>query len=258
MITGIYQIRNLVNGKRYIGSAAGKGFRNRWGLHIKTLRDGDHHNEHLQNAWNKHGEESFVFEILEECEPQSCIECEQRYLDSVLFASCNDERFKQLGYNICRVAGSTLGMKWTKRQKQRRSGINHPMYGRTHSVEARHRISLAVRKRHLEGDRSMTYNKISESLTGKKLSKAHRSNIARSHIGLVVTEKTRNKMSESSLDTNRGSKNGRVKLDQTEVVEIKKMLSYGVKCRVIAERFNVSISTIKSIKRGDNWGWLNV
>jgi len=31
MKTGVYQIRNLVNGKRYIGSAAGKGgFQARW------------------------------------------------------------------------------------------------------------------------------------------------------------------------------------------------------------------------------------
>ncbi len=30
---GVYQIRNIVNNKLYIGSAAGKGFDNRYNLH---------------------------------------------------------------------------------------------------------------------------------------------------------------------------------------------------------------------------------
>ncbi len=50
--------------KRYIGSGiAGTSGRDR--QHIKTLRRGKHHNSHLQNAYNKYGEEAIRFEVVE-------------------------------------------------------------------------------------------------------------------------------------------------------------------------------------------------
>lgn len=60
---GIYQIRNLINGKFYVGSTM--RFERRWWDHQEKLRKGNHVNAHLQASWNKHGEESFVFEVLE-------------------------------------------------------------------------------------------------------------------------------------------------------------------------------------------------
>jgi hypothetical protein len=54
MKTGIYQILNKANQKRYIGSASGKaGFNGRWGLHKTMLNQSQHHSTHLQRAWNK-------------------------------------------------------------------------------------------------------------------------------------------------------------------------------------------------------------
>jgi hypothetical protein len=56
MNTGVYQIINLTNGKRYIGSAANKrGFDQRWSIHRTLLFQGKHHSSKLQNAWNKYG-----------------------------------------------------------------------------------------------------------------------------------------------------------------------------------------------------------
>jgi group I intron endonuclease len=110
MATGVYQIRNLVNGKRYIGSAANKrGFDQRWSIHRTLLLQGKHHSSKLQNAWNKYGVASFAFEILEECQISKCIEREQHYLDMLLFASNKDGRFDELGYNINRKADSRFG-----------------------------------------------------------------------------------------------------------------------------------------------------
>lgn len=61
--SGIYQIRNLNNGRIYVGSA--KHFKSRYYQHIATLRKGTHHNKFLQNDFNKCSEEAFVFEVLE-------------------------------------------------------------------------------------------------------------------------------------------------------------------------------------------------
>lgn len=65
--SGIYQIRNTVNGKVYVGSAI--KILKRWREHKTSLRKGVHHSKHLQKAWVKYGEECFVFEVIEFIEP---------------------------------------------------------------------------------------------------------------------------------------------------------------------------------------------
>jgi group I intron endonuclease len=64
-VYGIYEIRNSVNGKVYIGqSQRGAGVHGRWRNHRTQLRGGNHHNRKLQSAWAKYGAESFVFSVL--------------------------------------------------------------------------------------------------------------------------------------------------------------------------------------------------
>ena len=67
VVNGVYGIKNLVNGKFYIGSAARKrgGMKYRWYDHITALQKGEHRNYHLQNAWNKYGIDNFEFFVIE-------------------------------------------------------------------------------------------------------------------------------------------------------------------------------------------------
>src|SRR6476620_11859536 len=60
---GIYQIRNLINDKRYVGSTS-TSFARRWQQHLNLLLQGKHHCKHLQNSWNKYGAEAFAYEII--------------------------------------------------------------------------------------------------------------------------------------------------------------------------------------------------
>lgn len=60
----IYEIRCLVNGKRYIGRTGQPAYRLE--QHEMALRSGRHHNKSLQRDYNKYGDENFVFEIIEE------------------------------------------------------------------------------------------------------------------------------------------------------------------------------------------------
>lgn len=92
-ICGVYKIINTVNGKFYIGSS--KNIKSRWKQHIDKLRENKHGNTYLQNAWNKYGEQSFWFEIIEECEPHVQFEREQYYLNTL-------NPFDNRGYNIVR------------------------------------------------------------------------------------------------------------------------------------------------------------
>lgn len=76
---GIYRIRNLNNNKCYYGSA--KDIKRRWSKHKSQLKYQRHENIILQRAWNKYGEEVFVFEVVELCDVDDLLNVEQKYLD---------------------------------------------------------------------------------------------------------------------------------------------------------------------------------
>jgi|GEM_PF-4779364 len=61
---GIYEIVNTLNNNRYIGSSI--DIRNRKNAHFSSLRKGNHPNPHFQKAFNKYGESSFCFNVLED------------------------------------------------------------------------------------------------------------------------------------------------------------------------------------------------
>ena len=76
---GIYKIVNILNKKSYYGSSV--EIEKRWIRHKKDLKRNKHHNIHLQRAWNKYGEENFIFEIVILCEVDNLLIIEQSYLN---------------------------------------------------------------------------------------------------------------------------------------------------------------------------------
>jgi group I intron endonuclease len=64
MARGIYKIINVINNKFYVGSAV--DLKRRKTRHFSELRNNKHSNGRLQNSWNKHGEQAFVFVVVEE------------------------------------------------------------------------------------------------------------------------------------------------------------------------------------------------
>lgn len=78
MNCGIYSITNIKNGKIYIGSS--NDFLRRKKDHLWALKANKHHSSKLQNSWNKYGEESFIFEIVEVCSEEERIKREDYYL----------------------------------------------------------------------------------------------------------------------------------------------------------------------------------
>ena len=59
----IYYIVNLKTQERYVGKTIRLEERKR--KHFNQLKNNSHINGKLQNAWNKYGEENFVFEFNE-------------------------------------------------------------------------------------------------------------------------------------------------------------------------------------------------
>jgi group I intron endonuclease len=64
MAQGIYKIINVVNNKFYVGSTV--NISRRRARHFSELRNNRHNNKYLQAAWNKYGEQAFVFVVVEE------------------------------------------------------------------------------------------------------------------------------------------------------------------------------------------------
>lgn len=64
---GVYLIKNIKTNKKYVGSTS-RNFLTRFKEHFHELSKNLHKNPYLQKAWNKYGEDFFIFEILESCE----------------------------------------------------------------------------------------------------------------------------------------------------------------------------------------------
>lgn len=102
--TGIYKITNPVNNEIYIGSAA-VSLRKRFWNHKRLLKLNKNPCKYLQRIYNKTPNVDFIFEVLELCSKEECIKREQHYIDTL-----------KPKYNLCKVAGSVLGKKKTKKE----------------------------------------------------------------------------------------------------------------------------------------------
>lgn len=166
-ISGIYIIRNLLDRKVYIGSAA-VSLNKRRTHHLCTLRKGTHCNSHLQSAWNKYGEDAFEFTVVETCDKSRCIAREQYWIDYY------DATNPALGYNICPVAGGPTGRPCSEETRAKIGAAN----------------SIANKgKGHPQSEE--TKAKISVGHLGKTLSSSHRRTLALRKLGRAWSLKRR-------------------------------------------------------------------
>lgn len=128
----IYKITNSINSDLYVGSTV-KGIAWRRQKHLRDLRKNEHHNRHLQNAFNRYGENKFIFTVLEELPDSTHVIEREQYWIKTLSPT----------YNVMKNIKSHIGVK--------------------RSPE--------------------TCRKISEALTGRKLSKQHVEDMRRSLTG---------------------------------------------------------------------------
>jgi group I intron endonuclease len=170
--SGIYIIRNNVNGNVYIGSSVNLTYRKN--KHFSMLASGSHKNRHLQNAWNKYGTGNFSFKILLFCAPFNLLFYEQRAINA----------YTNRIYNTCLIAGSRFGqhMSDEHKEKLRATNIgNTYTLGRKLSDEHKAKIGAAAKLMH----------------TGRKHSAESKRNMSLSHMGHIPSQSTRQKLSEA-------------------------------------------------------------
>ena len=76
------------------------------------------------------------------------------------------------------------------------------------------------------------------------------------HLETGTVQDNSNDMIKAGTSTY-GEKNPQAKLNETEVLSIKRLIAKGLKYKDIAERFGVTVGTICNIKTGLSWGYLN-
>jgi group I intron endonuclease len=99
---GIFQIKNLANGKVLLGSSL--NLHGPLNKHRFMLRAGSHDNRELQKDWNAFGPSAFTFEILEEVRvkdsPDFSLDDELTLLEEIWLERLDP--FGDRGYNLSR------------------------------------------------------------------------------------------------------------------------------------------------------------
>ncbi len=194
--SGIYEIVNAANGKRYVGSA--RSFKVRWAKHLGDLKLGRHHSAYLQRSWAKYGHASFSFNVIEKCQPSDLIVREQFWIDK----TCPE-------YNVSPTAGNCLGVKHSAETKLKHrlsmTGRKFPeaaakRTGQKRTLEQRARLSeiqkiaFAALSTEQKEQRRLKLAAVNP-MRGKKQSKELIAKRAQAMIGHVVSEETRKKLS---------------------------------------------------------------
>jgi group I intron endonuclease len=124
---GIYKITCTANGKIYIGNAT--NLLQRKYSHWSSFKRNKHDNPIMQHAWNKYGEQSFVFEVIELVLMREMLTAREQYWFKRL------EPFGDKGFNINHKAETPPSQRGKKYTPEHRKRISQSHLGKKHTPE---------------------------------------------------------------------------------------------------------------------------
>ena len=219
--SGIYQIVNTVNDKRYVGSAV--DLNHRWVQHLSLLRLDKHYNRYLQRAWNKHGETAFEFRVVGKCPPKRLVALEQEVIDHL-----------KPEYNMAPTANSMLGFRFTDASKAKMSTAQ---LGKKITDVTKAKMSAAHlgQPGYFAGRRHTEATKV--KIRAKSLGKRH-------------TEATKARLSA----VNSGEDHSWVKLSALDVAEMRRLYATNrVTQRLLGKMFHISYQQVSRIINFKRW-----
>lgn len=152
----IYETTNLINGKKYIGKRKSKTFLGNGYLGSGT---------HLHNAIKKYGKENFSVRMLEEIPDFNNNEEGLKFLsdrESYYISNSSFDATKSDNYYNVSYGHESSGWNYNH------SGINNPMYGKTHTTNVKSKLSKLCVERFTGSQRSIA-TKIKMSESAKKV-----------------------------------------------------------------------------------------
>lgn len=226
MTSGIYEFRNVVTGKAYIGSAV--DLRTRRRHHVARLQAGNHRNRHLQNAWKKSGAQAFRYRVLLLCSKADLLFFEQRAINAVV-----NRVGRQHLYNLDLVAGSALGRRHSDATKEKIAAAHRGKKATTKYTRTPEQ-SAAISAR-MKGKPSL--------LVGRTVAAAVRAKIAATLKGHGHSPETRARISAAGI--------GRLASPETKL-----LLSAQRRGRRIGPMSSATKEKISAAKQGQRTGFL--
>ena len=259
----VYKITNLVNGKVYIGKSINA--LERWTEHRRIARHPGSENYYLfHKAINKYGSNNFKFEIIDTFNTEEdSLRGETQWIS--FYQTNITEYGSKYGYNLTAGGEGISGFKFSEEQRKRMSearlGELNSFYGKTHTDEARQKIS----EHHKE-----FYATNPSAWLGKTHTEETKKLMSEIKIGTQVGEnnpmfgKTRTleekakirktrKERESTYNYPKGSDKIESKLDEDKVSQIYLMIMDGITDKEIAIYFNITRKLITDIRLGQIW-----
>lgn len=231
MVSGIYKITNKKNGKCYIGLS--QNIFQRWQNHQqKYLCENDkEYDKALYRALRKYGIEEFTWEILEYCEIDKLAEKEIYWIEK-------EEAYTK-GYN--ETKGGDIG-------GFDRNGELHP----NHKLTKQDVINIRTRYNNLERKNEVYLdykNCIGESGFGKIWKGETWKQV------MPEVYSTENKIFHVNNTGNSGSKNGRSRLIEEDVLEIRTRRKNGENIRKVYEDYQdlITYGSFKNVWTYQNW-----
>lgn len=187
-LSGIYAIKNTLNGKNYVGQS--QNIANR----IEQHKQKNNHCVRLRNAINYYGWNAFEVSVLEQITDLSKLnEREQYWIDAL--DVCNREK----GYNLCPIAGSSRGIRYSDEVRAKMSAAN-----RSGVAEVRAKNSKTHTGVHFSKERC-----IKSGLAHKNPSIETRAKIGAAHKGRIFSDKHRSNLSAAGKGKPRNPTSGR-------------------------------------------------
>lgn len=188
----IYRITNMANDMYYIGSA--ESFARREWQHKYDLKRGVHKNPKLQAAWNKYGEDMFVFEVLEEVpEGQNVLQVEDMWLvQHVGNPQCYNINPGAESPRTGVVLSAEAKANISAGRKGKHAGEAHYRYGQTVSAEVRAKIGAAQKGKPKAPGRKVTEEGRAKIRANIEAGRSHRHWVGKRH-----TEEAKAKMSKA-------------------------------------------------------------
>lgn len=234
--------------KAYIGSSI--NIENRWKKHKSNLNNNKQlPNKFLQDYWNYYGELFFHFIVLQKCEKDTLLIQEQKWIE--LFKNSEYEINNEMCFNVRPFAKNMLGFKHSDETKLK---ISKSLLGNTYGAgERNHNSKLTDEQvlsiKHLLNTSELYYFEIAQQFNiSVKVIQTIASNKSWTTVGEKVKPMPR------PHKTLYGEQQGKAKLTNKEVVEIKGLLNNtNISYKELSKQFNVSIGCLENIAYNRTW-----